>query len=281
MNKSMRSQLPTFSTGEFASLFGITKHTLFHYDEIGIFSPEIKKDNGYRYYTARQIEVFRVIEILKELDMPLREIKQYIENRSPEELLLLLSREEKLITQKVRELKEMRELIRHKARVIKETLKLVTDEVYEEDAEEEYLIATPACHWDDEKEMAYMLSEHVRYCESVGAVSPYAIGEALEAKAIEAKEYMEYKIFYTRIEKPIEKVPIYVKPKGRYVAIQHQGGYDTTYKAYKKITEYAKMNGLEYEGLFYEDTLLDELSVKGYDEYQIKISVKVAFALDL
>lgn len=31
------------STGEFAKLAGVTKHTLFYYDEIGLFSPEIKK----------------------------------------------------------------------------------------------------------------------------------------------------------------------------------------------------------------------------------------------
>lgn len=29
-------------TGEFAKLVGVTKHTLFYYDKIGLFSPEIK-----------------------------------------------------------------------------------------------------------------------------------------------------------------------------------------------------------------------------------------------
>ena len=41
-----------FTTGEFAKLVGVTKHTLFHYDKIGIFSPEIKEDNYYRYYSG-------------------------------------------------------------------------------------------------------------------------------------------------------------------------------------------------------------------------------------
>ena len=37
-----------FNTGEFAKLCNVKKQTLFHYDDIGIFSPEIKDHNGYR-----------------------------------------------------------------------------------------------------------------------------------------------------------------------------------------------------------------------------------------
>ena len=46
------------TTGEFAKLTGVTKHTLFYYDKIGLFSPEIKKENGYRLYSFEQLEVF-------------------------------------------------------------------------------------------------------------------------------------------------------------------------------------------------------------------------------
>ena len=44
-------QLPTIqksaylSTGELAKIMGISKHTLFYYDEIGLFCPAIKLDN--------------------------------------------------------------------------------------------------------------------------------------------------------------------------------------------------------------------------------------------
>ena len=76
-----------FTTGEFAALCGVTKHTLFHYDETGIFSPAIRGENGYRYYAPAQIEVFQVISSLKELGMPLSDIKAYLDRRSPETLL--------------------------------------------------------------------------------------------------------------------------------------------------------------------------------------------------
>ena len=79
-----------FTTGEFAKLCGVKKQTLFHYDEIGILSPEMTGDNGYRYYSYKQLEVFSVISMLKELDMPLKDIKKYLDGRSPEAFIELL-----------------------------------------------------------------------------------------------------------------------------------------------------------------------------------------------
>ena len=82
-----------FTTGEFARLCGVKRHTLFHYDEIGIFSPALRGENGYRYYAPAQIEVFHVIAALKELGMPLAEIRSYLDRRSPAALLERLDRE--------------------------------------------------------------------------------------------------------------------------------------------------------------------------------------------
>ena len=96
------------TTGEFAKLSGVTKHTLFYYDKIGLFSPEIKRENGYRFYSFDQLEVFEVIQILRELDMPLEEIRSYMSKRSPKHLLLLFGEEEKLIDQQMKRLKHMK-----------------------------------------------------------------------------------------------------------------------------------------------------------------------------
>ena len=43
-----------FKTIEFAETCCVTKHTLFHYDNIGILKPEAVAKNGYRYYSINQ-----------------------------------------------------------------------------------------------------------------------------------------------------------------------------------------------------------------------------------
>ena len=70
------------STGELARVMDITKHTLFHYDEIGLFKPALVDENGYRLYKMEQMEMLDTILILRDLQLPLKEIKKFIENRN-------------------------------------------------------------------------------------------------------------------------------------------------------------------------------------------------------
>ena len=80
----------------------VTKNTLFHYDKIGLFSPEIVLDNEYRYYSIHQIEVLEAIIMLKELGMSLKEIQAFLSDRTPEKLLELFEKEEQILAEKIR-----------------------------------------------------------------------------------------------------------------------------------------------------------------------------------
>ena len=40
---------------------GVSKHSLFHYDDIGLFSPEYVAENGYRLYSLYQLETLETI----------------------------------------------------------------------------------------------------------------------------------------------------------------------------------------------------------------------------
>ena len=48
--------------------------------------------NDYRYYSIYQMEVFDTIIILKEMGMPLNEIKEFMDHRSPESLMELFEK---------------------------------------------------------------------------------------------------------------------------------------------------------------------------------------------
>ena len=61
------------TTGELTQLMGITKHTLFHYDDIGLFQPKYINEKGYRFYSIDQIDILNTILVLRDLDMPLKE----------------------------------------------------------------------------------------------------------------------------------------------------------------------------------------------------------------
>jgi DNA-binding transcriptional MerR regulator len=67
------------SIGRFARLTGLSVGALRHYDEHGILAPAaVSAETGYRSYRRDQLEAARTIAVLRELDMPLPEIRAFL-----------------------------------------------------------------------------------------------------------------------------------------------------------------------------------------------------------
>ena len=58
-----------FTAGQFARLHQLNKRTLHYYDDIGLFSPAYKGENGYRYYTYQQSAQLENILAMRQLNM--------------------------------------------------------------------------------------------------------------------------------------------------------------------------------------------------------------------
>ncbi|MGL4336055.1 MAG: MerR family transcriptional regulator [Turicibacter sp.] len=264
-----------FTTGEFAKLCHVSKHTLFHYDKLGIFSPAIKDGKDYRYYAVSQIEIFYVISALKELDMPLKEIKAYIDRRSPKELIHLLQKEEEAIDSKIEGLNRLKQMIHQKIELTKEACEVEPHTISVEWCESEYLIATDAKGSQNAKSITLDISNHIQYCENHNIYSPYAISGMLSQDSVKNKTYSEYINFYTRVKQKPNHVPIFEKQNGHYLIAYHTGGFYTVEETYEKMLAYATNHQLILSGYFYEEVLLDELSVIGYENYVLKISIMI------
>ncbi|WP_130890314.1 MerR family transcriptional regulator [Fusobacterium varium] len=269
-----------FTTGEFAKLVNVTKHTLFYYDEVGVFSPIIRKENDYRFYAVEQIEVFEVILTLKELGMSLKDIKEYMKNRSPKNFIALMEEREKIIDEKIIYLKEIKKFFHKKAEIVRSTLDIDTDKIKIEEYPDEYLIPIKA-EINNEKDMAVYLAKHIRFCEEKNIYSPHPISGMQDYENISKGIYYKYSSFYTKItieQLPLlqnNNIPFLLKEKGKYIVAYHSKGYYSLDEVYNKIFAFIKENNLKTIGNFYEDVLLDELSIEGYENYMVKISIKV------
>ena len=67
---------------EVADLVGISVRTLHHYDDIGLLTPEKITTSGYRIYSDHDLETLQQILFFRELDFPLKKIKEIINNPS-------------------------------------------------------------------------------------------------------------------------------------------------------------------------------------------------------
>src|SRR5690606_40106831 len=77
---------------EVAKLAHTTVKTLHHYHKIGLLIPEQTTEAGYRLYGKKDLERLQQILFYKELDFPLKEIKQLLDGE--------INRENTLIQQK-------------------------------------------------------------------------------------------------------------------------------------------------------------------------------------
>lgn len=261
------------TTGDFARLCGTTKHTLFHYDQLGIFSPAVKGENGYRYYTFPQMDVFYVISTLKELDMPLSQIKAYLDRRSPEELVALLEGEAGELEAKIRRLRQMQDLIRRKAALTRAAMAADREGVRVEERPQALLITTPRRPGES---VSLAFVAHMQFREDRHIVSPYPVGAIMDPEKAVQPSPDGYCAFYTQMDRRPSGVPVTVRPAGQYLVACHTGGYDTAWRTYRRMLSWAQDQGLPLTGPFYEDALLDELSVDGYDNYVLQMSILTA-----
>mgnify|MGYP001788185582 CR=1 FL=1 len=93
------------SIGEFSKICEVSTKTLRYYDEIGLINPdEINPENGYRYYSIRQLKKMLFINRLKSYHFSLEEIKAMLEleeDQSEEKLCSALNRKRREIQEKL------------------------------------------------------------------------------------------------------------------------------------------------------------------------------------
>lgn len=96
------------SIGEFSKICEVSTKTLRYYAEIGLLTPEeINPENGYRYYSIRQLKTMLLINRLKSYYFSLEEIKAVLESdadRSEEVLRSALNRKRREVQEKLKSL---------------------------------------------------------------------------------------------------------------------------------------------------------------------------------
>lgn len=67
-----------YTVKQLASLAGVTRRTLHHYDAIGLLSPAVTGENGYRYYDEASALQLQQILFYRQLGLSLEEIKDIL-----------------------------------------------------------------------------------------------------------------------------------------------------------------------------------------------------------
>lgn len=272
--KKLGSKKKLFTTGEFAEICGVKKQTLFHYDDVGLLKPEYKKENGYRYYSIQQAEVFSVIEMLKDIEMSLTEIKDFLNVKTPKETIELLTEKEEMLRRKIVKMQQTQRIIQNKREQIEVALRLDFDQISIEEMESEHYVLSECVINFSDKEFTKSIMEFIKYTKREELDLGYPIGVLISQEHVELGEYGNYAHFYLRVD-PSEVADPYIKKAGKYVIAYHKGSDLNIQETYEKVKAFLIDRGYRICGDSFEEYVLDEVSVSGVDNYVIKIMIQV------
>ena len=125
----------------------------------------------------------------------------------------------------------------------------------------------------EERKLAEEIAQHVRLREQY-RVTQSAVGTICLGQDLDQGKYNRYVCVYSRITRPVAGLKTLRKRAGQYVEVCYRGYEDSMEKPYHLIREYADRQGLRLGREWYEDFLLDELTVKGYGDYIVKVAVE-------
>lgn len=263
------------TTGEFARLMKISKYTLFHYDEIGLFCPEILGDNGYRYYSIYQMETLDTILLLKKAGMSLQEIKDFLENRSMDRFISIFDTKEQEIDKEIRRLQSMKKWMHQRKKKIQYVQKCDFSEVGILHQPERYYF------YEDikeatEKEAFMKANALICRLEELNGECDYDVAYMQYPGEIEQEIYNAYHNVLLLMSKKIKASGIRILPEGDYLTAYHVGHWETVGEAYQRLDAYRKAKGIETEGNYLEYYVVDNFTVKDMEDYVTEISIKVA-----
>ncbi|WP_310603650.1 MerR family transcriptional regulator [Anaerosporobacter sp.] len=263
------------TTGQMAKLHKTTKRLLQYYDEIGLFSPAVKGENDYRFYSYEQSPELEIILSLSELGMKLSEIKDYLSSRSPENLCLLLKEQQNLLREKLKNLQLIDQMLSNHIANVEQSFQTPFNLPYKEYIQEEFLLATPETREDSIETIYKAISETLittneqhLYCHIYGSILPES--------SWQNGDFTTYNRYYFKTVNPSVEMSVLKKPAGNYLCINWLGNWDTLTNAYLILLKYAKDNGISLTGDAYEDTIIDSFAVPNSDDYVTKVMIRIA-----
>ena len=268
-----------FSIGEISKLQDISRQTLIFYDKIGLFRPAyVHPDNGYRYYSAGQLDYLDTICIMKKIGFSLNEIKAQMKNFTIDHSIVALRKQLSVINRQIEELQMIKNRVEHRCLQLEHSVSIRdhSDVVSVEEVNTQYILLQAVA----EPHTLEMLSiatkecfvrsfrEHLSIFFQSGAIVPYE--RVLQGR------YTEANFAFLPIEKTEDCDGILELPEGRCVYTYHTGDYRSIGKAYERILEYCRAHHLKIVSDSYEFAINDYLSTADENEYITKIMFYIA-----
>ena len=263
-----------FSIGELSSYQNISKQTLIFYDKIGLFRPAyVDPGNGYRYYSASQLDELDTILILKKCGLSLQAIKELLEHYTTESSLRVLTQQVQVLDRQMEELRMVR------SRLAQRCVQLERAGLHREGGDQPLVEKLPAqLLLIRPVEPPFTLREisiATKQCFAQAFQEQLPIyfqsGVTVPLERIRAGRYTEASAAFLPIEGTDRAENLLQLPEGLGASIYHRGDYLSIGRSYRRLLEFCQAEKLEIRSDSYEFCINDYITTGDESEYLTKI----------
>lgn len=266
----MKKKTFNLTIAQFAKLHKVNKRTLHYYDNIGLFSPATKGENGYRYYDSSQSIRFEYIRMLKELNMSIEEIADYCKNPTQDNFLKIADMKEAELDLEIQRLKRTKKILEAKKDQIYLCKDLQENKIRIEESKEKKISILPYSFLDEDVSQIFSCLNDNWSIEQMRM----GVGSFISLDKVINKNFEQYDGIYAYSLGKSSVSNTVVMPKGKYLCGYQKGSWDKAPAMYEKMIDYARKNNLSLTGYAYEIGL-NEFAISNLEEYVTKFMIKI------
>lgn len=270
----MNRQNKLLTIGQFAAMHGINKKTLMWYDEIGLFRPAaINPENGYRYYDYHQSPVLETILLLRDLDVSIHEIQDFMKDRSAGNLKQLLEEKMADLDKQIAHLQAVRTTLSAHHQNMDTLLTMDLSEISIVEREERCLVTVGIDRGTSfEREVELITAETEKY--QLGRLHKASYGSMISVSSLLSGRYDDYSRLFIAIPSLSYRAGLHMAPGGKYLRAFCKGEWDRLPKRYQEIFDYAREHGLTPYGYSYEMGI-NENVIERIEDYIVQIEIPI------
>jgi DNA-binding transcriptional MerR regulator len=259
------------SISKFANFTGMSRSALIFYDESGLFFPEGRGENGYRYYSPRQIVTINFVNTLRALDVPLKKIRELARERTPEQLVELLLDQSEILSAEIQRIQGMHQVISTLLATMQSGLDINEDEISVRFMPSSRITVGPKTDFKSTGNFYRPFLDYCDWARERGHDLSFPIGGFFETIDDFHNAGGQPTRFYSVDPDGKDK-----KPAGRYLVAYNRCYYGEPNGAVDRMLDYAKENGVALAGPIYQVYLFDEISVHDHTKYLLQLAIRVA-----
>ncbi|MFP5163222.1 MerR family transcriptional regulator [Staphylococcus equorum] len=244
-----------FKTNEFAKLNGVSKQKIIFYHKKGLLFPSFISESGYRYYSLKKMEQMTFIKLLTSLGLSLKEIKDYMYIKSPENFLELLKEQKQEITKQRKELIKNEALINRKIELLENNLNTDFDDIKIETLPKSHLQLSENLENMNEEKFAQEVSKLLAKLENLDVCVNSVLGYIISKEKFELGDFKNYNYLYIYNYHNTQENSVFFNEQ-KYMVGYHYGNEDLKETYTKMLRKILHLN-LEIDEFVFIEHIYD------------------------